>query len=311
MAEQKVKVADIALELGMQTKEILAKAAEIDITIKSVQSSVSPADAEVIYNYIATGKVPEKPKTTTKTTAKKATKKTAESDKSAKSKESAKDSDKDSKKTTAKKTATKKTTESDKVAKSKESAKATKTTKTKKSKEIDETPKDSSKDSQKSAESPEIKQESATQEAKKEVKKIETRKIIIISKNTQSTQKEKSTKEQLSKARDLRDKILHPSADFGDEEAPKYKSKKDRKKEAAKKIHTNEQKIDLNRNLGDTNIDDDDEVMLLDMSDEKSDERQEKPEERITDRIHIQRANPWFFDSVSRERKKKGRGLFG
>lgn len=306
MAEQKVKVADIALELGMQTKEILAKAAEIDITIKSVQSSVSPADAEVIYNYIATGKVPEKPKTTTKTTAKKATKKTAESDKS---KESAKDSVKDSKKTTAKKTATKKTTESDKVAKSKESAKATKATKTKKSKEIDEAPKDSSKDSQKSAESPEIKQESTPQEAKKEVKKIETRKIIIISKNTQSTQKEKSTKEQLSKARDLRDKILHPSADFGDDEAPKYKSKKDRKKEAAKKIHTNEQKIDLNRNLGDTNIDDDDEVMLLDMSDEKSDERQEKPEERITDRIHIQRANPWFFDSVSRERKKKGRGF--
>ena len=131
MAEQKVKVADIALELGMQTKEILAKAAEIDITIKSVQSSVSPADAEVIYNYIATGKVPEKPKTTTKTTAKKATKKTAESDKSAKSKES---------------------------------AKATKATKTKKSKEIDEAPKDSSKDSQKSAESPEIKQESTPQE---------------------------------------------------------------------------------------------------------------------------------------------------
>lgn len=306
MAEQKVKVADIALELGMQTKEILAKAAEIDITIKSVQSSVSPADAEVIYNYIATGKVPEKPKTTTKTTAKKATKKTAESDKS---KESAKDSAKDSKKTTAKKTATKKATESDKPAKSKESTKATKATKTKKSKEIDEAPKDSSKDSQKSAESPEIKQESTPQEAKKEVKKIETRKIIIISKNTQSTQKEKSTKEQLSKARDLRDKILHPSADFGDDEAPKYKSKKDRKKEAAKKIHTNEQKIDLNRNLGDTNIDDDDEVMLLDMSDEKSDERQEKPEERITDRIHIQRANPWFFDSVSRERKKKGRGF--
>lgn len=233
MAEQKVKVADIALELGMQTKEILAKAAEIDITIKSVQSSVSPADAEVIYNYIATGKVPEKPKTTTKTTAKKATKKTAESDKS---KESAKDSAKDSKKTTAKKTATKKATESDKVAKSKESTKATKATKTKKSKEIDETPKDSSKDSQKSAESPEIKQESTPQEAKKEVKKIETRKIIIISKNTQSTQKEKSTKEQLSKARDLRDKILHPSADFGDDEAPKYNPKRTEKKKPPKRF---------------------------------------------------------------------------
>ena len=320
MAEQKVKVADIALELGMQTKEILAKAAEIDITIKSVQSSVTSADAEVIYNYIATGKKPDK-KEPKATKPKSATKKTAESkkDSSAKSAKDSKDSSQKATKKTATKKATAKDSSKDSPKDSKDSSeKATKATKTKKAKDSKETkekidsPKAESKKSTDSPKSTESAPQDSPKESKpapKEVKKIETRKIIIISKNTQSAPKEKSTKEQLSKARDLRDKILHPSADFGDDETPKYKSKKDRKKEVAKKIHTNEQKIDLNRNLGDTNIDDDDEVMLLDMSEQNDEKRDYKPEERITDRIHIQRANPWFFDSVSRERKKKGRGF--
>ncbi len=335
MAEQKVKVADIALELGMQTKEILAKAAEIDIIIKSVQSSVTSADAEIIYNYIATGKVPEIPtkketKKATKTTttkAKTATKKTAES----KDEKDAKVS-KETKETKAKKTTAKKSTKDSSADSAKDSAdlgelSETKSTKTKKAKDLAEsTAKDSKKSTAKPKKATESKaeseskidsseksiSESAPTKAPQEVKKIETRKIIIISKNTPQAQTHKSTKEQLSKARDLRDKILHPSADFGDDEgAPKFKSKKDKKKEAAKKIHTNEQRIDLNRNLGDTATDDDDdEVMLLDLrDDEKSEKAEDRSEGRITDRIHIQRANPWFFDSVSRERKKKGRGF--
>lgn len=330
MAEQKVKVADIALELGMQTKEILAKAAEIDITIKSVQSSVTSADAEIIYNYIATGKVPEIPakketKKATKTTttkAKTATKKTAES----------KDDTKDAKETKAKKTTAKKSTKDSSADSAKDSADSSdlaesKSTKTKKAKDSSEsTAKVSKKSTTKAKKVAESKgeseskvdsseksiSESAPAKAPQEVKKIETRKIIIISKNTPQPQSQKSTKEQLSKARDLRDKILHPSADFGDDEsAPKFKSKKDKKKEAAKKIHTNEQRIDLNRNLGDTAIDDDDdEVMLLDLrDDEKNEKTEDRSEGRITDRIHIQRANPWFFDGVSRERKKKGRSF--
>ena len=325
MAEQKIKVAEIAEMLGWgkeRCKEILPKAKEIDIEVKSVQSSVSQSDAEIIYNYIQFGVKPEKP--APKEPKKSATKAKSETKKSAESKDLNADSKDLGKKSTAKKSASK-----DLNADSSESTKnSSKKTTAKKSKEAESKSKKESakksteskaKKSTKPKESPESKLESTKeptpiestpkeQIAPKEVKKIETRKIIIISKNTKETPKAKSTKEQLSKARDLRDKILHPSADFGDDEAPKFKSKKDRKKESAKKIHTNEQKIDLNRNLGDTHIDDEDEVMLLDMSDEKRDERDYKPEERIADRIHIQRANPWFFDSVSRERKKKGRG---
>ena len=334
MAEQKVKVADIALELGMQTKEILSKAAEIDIIIKSVQSSVTSAEAEIIYNYIATGKVPEKPKKEAKkaTTKAKTTKKTAESKDDAKEIKDLKDA-KDSKDSKTKKTTAKKAKEI-KDDSAKDSADLdnlgesteTKSTKTKKAKDLAEsTAKDSKKSTAKPKKATESKDKSTTKvnldesisesaptKAPQEVKKIETRKIIIISKNAPQTPTPKSTKEQLSKARDLRDKILHPSADFGDDEgAPKFKSKKDKKKEAAKKIHTNEQRIDLNRNLGDTaSDDDDDEVMLLDLrDDEKNDKAEDRSEGRITERIHIQRANPWFFDGVSRERKKKGRGF--
>ncbi len=322
MAEQKVKVADIALELGMQTKEILSKAAEIDIIIKSVQSSVTSADAEIIYNYIATGKVPEIPakketKKATKTTttkAKSTTKKTdGESEKETKTKKTTtkkatKDADDSTKSETKKSTKKAKDSAESTESTPKETKESTKksTAKTKKATESKGESESKADSSEKSV------IESAPAKAPQEVKKIETRKIIIISKNTPQATPQKSTKEQLSKARDLRDKILHPSADFGDDEgAPKFKSKKDKKKEAAKKIHTNEQRIDLNRNLGDTAIDDDDdEVMLLDLrDDEKNEKMEDRSEGRITDRIHIQRANPWFFDSVSRERKKKGRGF--
>lgn len=300
MAEQKVKVTDIALELGIQAKEILAKAAEIDIVVKSVQSSVTSAEAEIIYNYIAMGKVPEKPakKEPKKSTTKAKTKKTAES--------------KDEKETKAKKTTTKKSTKETSTDLPKDSPldsdkpKSTKTKKTKDSAESSVKKAKTKKDAESKTES-EIdlnKSESIPTKAPQEVKKIETRKIIIISKNTPQAQTTKSRKEQLNKARDLRDKILHPSADFGDDYGtPKFKSKKDKKKEVAKKIHTNEQKIDLNRNLGDTELDDENEIMLVDFGESPNSTRDEN--QRISDSVRIQRANPWFFDSVSRERKKR------
>ncbi|MGX3010111.1 translation initiation factor IF-2 [Helicobacter sp. 23-1044] len=307
MAEQKVKVADIALELGMQTKEILAKAAEIDITIKSVQSSVSQGDAEIIYNYIALGKMPPKKEVKEKKApAKKSTKdSTAESSAKKTAKKSTKDAE-STKKSTAKKAPTKKS--------AKDSADSASETKADSAVDSATKAKLDSADSAKIAESSEKKADSAVDSAnkakdsaisQKPIKTIESRKIIIVSKGAKPEPKPTS-KEQLSKARDLRDKILHPSADFGDDETPKYKSKKDRKKEVAKKIHTNEQKIDLNRNLGDTAMmDDDDEVMLVDFNEI---EQNDKSEDRLTEQVRIQRKNPWFFDSVSRERKKKGRG---
>lgn len=79
MAVQKVRVTEIAQELGAQPKEILLKASEIGITIKSVSSSVSDEEAGYIYEYITTGKVPQIASKETKSAPKKASKKSAES----------------------------------------------------------------------------------------------------------------------------------------------------------------------------------------------------------------------------------------
>ena len=304
MAVQKVRVTEIAQELGAQPKEILLKASEIGIAIKSVSSSVSDEEAGYIYEYITTGKVPQIASKETKSAPKKASKKSAESKG---------DSAKTTKSKSTKKSAESSTKAESKTKKADSAKSSTKAKSAKKSDKSAESSTDSAKldsktkGAESSTDSASKSTKIAESPAQKPIKQIETRKIIIISKNTQKqTEKPQSNKEKLSRARDLRDKILHPSADFSDDEAPKFRTKKDKKKEIAKKIHTNEQKIDLNRNLGDTTIDDDDEVMLVDFSDI---ERSEKAEEKITERIHIQRANPWFFDGVSRERKKKGRGF--
>lgn len=284
-ATPKIKITQIAQELGIQPKEVLSKAIEINIVAKSVNSGVSEQEANYIYEYIATGKIPEiieeKPKVA-ESKPKKSTKKVSDSTKEAKEPKEAKP-----KKTTTKKAPTKDT---------KKSQISTEESPTKQDDKKDD------KDDIKVA--PKVVKK---EEEKSPIKQIETRQIIVISKNTpKDSTKDKKDEDKLHKARDLRDKILHPSADFSDDEGIKHKSKKDKKKEVAKKIHTNEQKIDLNRNLSDTIADDEDEVILVDFGEV---EQSEKQEEKITDRIHIQRANPWFFDSVSRERKKRGRSF--
>ncbi len=283
MAVQKVKITEIAQALGgMQPKEVLSRAAEIGIAIKSVNSSVTEQEAGYIYDYIATGKIPQ-----------------ISEPKKAESKP----------KKTAKKAESTKETKATKEPKPKKTAPKTPKDSTKETKKAQDSKKETQKDSKKDSikEPPPAPKIEKDEEQKPQVKQIQPRKIIVISKNTQKdATKDSKDEDKLHKARDLRDKILHPSADFSDDEIIKHKSKKDKKKEAAKKIHTNEQKIDLNRTLGDTAIDDEDEVMLVDFGEV---EQSEKQEEKITDRIHIQRANPWFFDSVSRERKKRGRSF--
>ena len=68
----KVKIKDIADELALSGKEVLAKAKEIELEVKNVQSSITPEDAGVLFEYITTGvnknakveppKPPESPK---------------------------------------------------------------------------------------------------------------------------------------------------------------------------------------------------------------------------------------------------------
>jgi translation initiation factor IF-2 len=54
----KVKISEIAQELGLETKVILAKATEMDLAVKAANSTVSIEEAETLMNYVLTGKGP-------------------------------------------------------------------------------------------------------------------------------------------------------------------------------------------------------------------------------------------------------------
>jgi translation initiation factor IF-2 len=54
----KVRISEIAQELGLTSKEVLTYAHEIDIKAKAANSSVSVEEAEVLMEYIMSGKKP-------------------------------------------------------------------------------------------------------------------------------------------------------------------------------------------------------------------------------------------------------------
>ncbi len=138
----KVKVSDIAKELGMKSKEVVEKANDIGISAKAANSSVTQEDAEGLINFILTGAMP-KPK------EKKAPKKKVQDDV----------------KKTPKKTTSK--TQKDKVEKSKD--KVIKEPKSKPDMDV----KTSKKDEIKAKTSPkkELKKEEPKEDLKKEFKK--------------------------------------------------------------------------------------------------------------------------------------------
>ncbi|MEN8146422.1 MAG: translation initiation factor IF-2 [Campylobacterota bacterium] len=71
---EKVRVHEIAKELGIDSKEVVVKASEMGLVVKSASSSVSMEDAEKIANFIINGAPAPKP-ATPKVTVKKAAKK--------------------------------------------------------------------------------------------------------------------------------------------------------------------------------------------------------------------------------------------
>lgn len=233
MASDKIKISELLRDLSglaKDSKDIINKAGEIGIIIKSANSSVTNEDAEAIYKYITSGEIPpSKPKKESKTKKEPATKKP--------------------------------------------------TTKTK--------PKEPKPKTTKKKEKEPIKIE--------EPKKEEKRKIIIVSKNTPKEPKKEEKKQDLETISKIMENVLHP------------KPPREKKPEKPKQPREKKEKLDLNRDLGDRS-DDENEVLLFDFNDIETDEKiEEKSEEKITDRVRIQRANPWFGDSIGRERKRRGK----
>ena len=71
---EKVKVHEIAKELGIASKDVVIKASEMGIEVKSAQSSVTMEQAEGIANFIINGEVPAKAESKPKVVVKKAKK---------------------------------------------------------------------------------------------------------------------------------------------------------------------------------------------------------------------------------------------
>lgn len=67
---EKVRVHEIAKELGITSKDVVKKASDMGIDVKSANSSVSMQEAESLMNYIMSGEIAESPKPEKKTAQK-------------------------------------------------------------------------------------------------------------------------------------------------------------------------------------------------------------------------------------------------
>ncbi|MDQ1244645.1 MAG: translation initiation factor, partial [Campylobacterota bacterium] len=59
---EKVRVHEIAKELGIASKDVVKKASDMGIDIKSANSSVTMQEAENLMNYIMSGELAQAPK---------------------------------------------------------------------------------------------------------------------------------------------------------------------------------------------------------------------------------------------------------
>lgn len=281
----KVKIIDIAADIARTPKEVFEKAKELGLDVKNTTSSVDVKTAEILAEFVTTGvnKMPSPPKPKAAKSSTKATKTT--------------------------KTATK-TTKTDKPA----------AKKSPKPKESPDTPNDVKeiKSSKKSPPTQATTEQNAPQESKQEVefKKDSTlaqRNIgIRIVKKTASpaASQDTSSKKPQTYAPSIQE-LMGQDQDI-DEPIRARKSKKPPKK-AAVAHRGNEQKIELlDRDFGTHRSDYDeeqDEIMLFDFSEREIVDEDKENQERqaITDRVKIQRKNPWLNEhrSISRSRRKK------
>lgn len=281
----KVKIIDIAADIARTPKEVFEKAKELGLDVKNTTSSVDVKTAEILAEFVTTGvnKMPSPPKPKAAKSSTKATKTT--------------------------KTATK-TTKTDKPA----------AKKSPKPKESPDTPNDVKeiKSSKKSPPTQATTEQNAPQEPKQEVefKKDSTlaqRNIgIRIVKKTASpaASQDTSSKKPQTYVPSIQE-LMGQDQDI-DEPIRARKSKKPPKK-AAVAHRGNEQKIELlDRDFGTHRSDYDeeqDEIMLFDFSEREIIDEDKENQERqaITDRVKIQRKNPWLNEhrSISRSRRKK------
>lgn len=305
-----VKISDIAADLGYEGKEIVAKALELGIDVKNATSRVSVEDAEAIFEYTTSGVVPasivqrqkkakeaETKKTAKKPAAKKTTAKTTTEKTSEKSE--SKTAQKAEPKTAAKKTTTK-TAEK----------KSTKET----SKQEKPSPKKEQPAQKESTPSADIINEIAVENALSTMKnekdepkipeKVETikRKGLVIVKKRQSEPERPSPLKEQSKN-------LESMFSLGSQSNTQAKKKKEKKPNASRPVgkHESSQKLDLLGSFGsDIVIDDEDVVVLPDLTLKPIEVERKEPKKQINVYRTPQQNTGFNFDGgISRGARKK------
>ena len=305
-----VKISDIAADLGYEGKEIVAKALELGIDVKNATSRVSVEDAEAIFEYTTSGVVPaiiaQRQKKAKEAEAKKTAKKPA--------------TKKTTAKTTTKKTSEKSEPKTAQKAESKTAAKKT-TTKTAEKKSTKETskqekpsPKKEQPAQKESTPSADIINEIAVENALSTMKnekdepkipeKTESikRKGLVIVKKRQSEPERPSTLKEQSKN-------LESMFSLGSQSNTQAKKKKEKKPNASRPVgkHESSQKLDLLGSFGsDIVIDDEDVVVLPDLTLKPIEVERKEPKKQINVYRTPQQNTGFNFDGgISRGARKK------
>ncbi len=295
----KIKISEIAADIAKNPKDVFEKAKEMGLNVKNITSSVDEQTAVYLSDYVLFG-INNMPKPTEK--------------KSAKTKDQAKSVKDSSKKTEAKpvKKSIKKDNAPLKTEETPPSQESIPTKSLQKPKinlkeESDQPKKDQIQESIADVETP--KQEV---EFKKDSTLIQRNTgIRIVKKTTASSSEPKSSSSKKSSDYAPSVQEIMEQEIRANEEGRLKKTKKPKKVAVSHK--GNEQKIEfLGRNLDiqqDDYDEEQDEIMLFDFGDHQiiDEEKENEVRQTITDRVKIQRKNPWLNEnrSISRSRRKK------
>ena len=305
-----VKISDIAADLGYEGKEIVAKALELGIDVKNATSRVSVEDAEAIFEYTTSGVVPasivQRQKKAKEAEAKKTAKKPA--------------TKKTTAKTTTKKTSEKSESKTAQKAESKTAAKKT-TTKTAEKKSTKETskqekpsPKKEQPAQKESTPSADIINEIAVENALSTMKNekdepkipektesIKRKGLVIVKKRQSEPERPSPLKEQ--------SKNLESMFSLGGQGSTQAKKKKEKKPNASRPAvkHESSQKLDLLGSFGsDIVIDDEDVVVLPDLTLKPIEVERKEPKKQINVYRTPQQNTGFNFDGgISRGARKK------
>lgn len=332
----KIRISQIAKELSKTSKEVLQKAQELGFEVKTASSAVTATQADELYNYILSGANPnatkiklesEETQSGNKTRTNKKTEKEGKETKKLKetskeTKEGAKTSTKVAK-TSTKETSKKTKKETNEVAKKMESQKPTKVLniaekedKAVEIKKVQEVVKDTKVFPQNAEKIVQTAQDS-TQESKEAISKISQENpaikrtgLRIVKKRDFKELLQERTESEMGERRESPRTLQDLLGNLEESQAQHKKKKKEKSG-----IHTSKnpthQKMDLMDNREFQNVrDDDDEdegIILFDLSvqDERDMDEEENERKATTERIKVQRHNPFMEQGSTRRSSRK------